>query len=81
MYAHEEIAEAVAGQNAHKRVQPEALLITDLPVALHVADEYTRSQDEEKGFETKEGDEDVHKVSVDTRERAEILAGNKVVDC
>lgn len=80
MHSHEEATETVAGQDGHERGYSEAHFIIGFLIAFHVVNEHACSQDKEQEFETKEGDEDVHKVSVDTRKRAKMLSGNKVAD-
>lgn len=79
-YSHEEVTETVASQYGHKRVYSEAPFIMGFPVVPHVINEHASGQEEEQEFEAKEGDEDVDKVSIDTRECAKMLSRNKVTD-
>lgn len=77
-HSHEKIAETVAGQDAHKRVDPEDFSVLAFSVPFHVLDEHACGQEEEKGFETKEGNEYVDKVGVDARKGAEMLSRDDV---
>ena len=78
-YSHEEVAETVASQDAHERMHSDTgSFFIGLPVALHVLNEHACSQEKEKEFETKKGDEDVHKVAINARECAKMLSENNV---
>lgn len=79
-YSHEEVAETVARQYGHERVHPQNIVIGGFSVTFDVLDKYACGQEKEKGFETKEWNEEVHKVGIDTGECAELLSGDNVGD-
>ena len=75
-YSHEKVTETVASQDTHKRVYLKDFLITGVPAVLYVLKEHACGQEKKKEFETKEGNENVYKVGIDTVEFAEMLAGD-----